>query len=58
MVDVLREAFSSRTTQLVIDGIEAMGFVADGGDRQLLEQTVKTYFAKVVEARGPDACKR
>ena len=33
---------------LLLDGIETMGFVADGGDRQLLERTVKRYFEKLL----------
>ena len=56
MVDVLR-GFFEQNDQLVIEGIEAMGFVADGGDRELLDQTVKTYFRKLLklEARTPAA---
>jgi len=56
MVDVLR-GFFEQNDQLVIDGIEAMGFVAEGGDRQLLDQTVKIYFQKLLklEARTPAA---
>jgi hypothetical protein len=42
---------------LVLQGIEAIGFVAEGGDRALLEQTVKTYFRKLLklESRTPAA---
>ncbi len=56
MVDVLR-GFFEQNDQLVIEGIGAMGFVAEGGDRRLLEQTVKTYFKKLLklEARTPAA---
>lgn len=56
MVDVLR-GFFEQNDQLVLDGIEAIGFVAEGGDRGLLEQTVKTYFQKLLklEARTPAA---
>lgn len=56
MVDVLR-GFFEQNDRLVLEGIEAMGFVAEGGDRQLLEQTVKTYFAKLLklESRTPAA---
>lgn len=56
MVDVLR-GFFEQNDQLALEGIEAIGFVADGGDRALLEQTVKTYFRKLLklEARTPAA---
>lgn len=56
MVDVLR-GFFEQNDALAIQGIEAIGFVAEGGDRKLLEQTVKTYFRKLLklEARTPQA---
>lgn len=56
MVDILR-GFFEQNDQLVLDGIEAIGFVAEGGDRGLLEQTVKTYFQKLLklESRTPAA---
>jgi predicted unusual protein kinase regulating ubiquinone biosynthesis (AarF/ABC1/UbiB family) len=56
MVDVLR-GFFEQNDRLVMEGIEAIGFVADGGDRRLLEQTVKVYFRKLLklEARTPAA---
>lgn len=56
MVDVLR-GFFEQNDQLVIEGIEAMGFVAEGGDRRLFEQTVKIYLQKLLklEARTPAA---
>ncbi|MEM7436203.1 MAG: AarF/UbiB family protein [Myxococcota bacterium] len=56
MVDILR-GFFEQNDQLVLDGIEAIGFVAEGGDRALLDQTVKTYFQKLLklEARTPAA---
>lgn len=56
MVDVLR-GFFEQNDALALQGIEAMGFVAEGGDRHLLEQTVKTYFQKLLklEARTPGA---
>ena len=54
MVDVLR-GFFEQNDALALQGIEAIGFVAEGGDRALLEQTVKTYFQKLLklEARTP-----
>jgi len=48
MLDVLRGFFEGRD-DLVMDGIETIGFVAPDGDRELLEQTVKTYFAKLLK---------
>jgi predicted unusual protein kinase regulating ubiquinone biosynthesis (AarF/ABC1/UbiB family) len=56
MIDVLR-GFFEQNDALVLQGIEAIGFVAEGGDRALLEQTVKTYFQKLLklEARTPAA---
>ena len=56
MVDVLR-GFFEQNDALALQGIEAIGFVAEGGDRALLEQTVKTYFRKLLklEARTPAA---
>lgn len=50
MVDVLRGIFE-QNDQLVLSGIETLGFVAPDGDRQLLEQTVKTYFAKLLKIK-------
>ena len=56
MVDVLR-GFFEQNDALALQGIEAIGFVAEGGDRALLEQTVKTYFQKLLklEVRTPAA---
>jgi predicted unusual protein kinase regulating ubiquinone biosynthesis (AarF/ABC1/UbiB family) len=48
MVDVLR-GFFEQNDNLVLRGIEDIGFVAEGGDRALLEQTVKTYFQKLLK---------
>jgi ubiquinone biosynthesis protein len=56
MIDVLR-GFFEQNDMLALQGIEAIGFVAEGGDRALLEQTVKTYFRKLLklESRTPAA---
>jgi predicted unusual protein kinase regulating ubiquinone biosynthesis (AarF/ABC1/UbiB family) len=56
MVDILR-GFFEQNDGLVLQGIEAIGFVAEGGDRALLEQTVKIYFQKLLKlkARTPAA---
>jgi len=48
MIDVLR-GFFEQNDELVLRGIEDIGFVAEGGDRALLEQTVKTYFQKLLK---------
>jgi len=49
--------FFEQNDALALQGIEAIGFVAEGGDRALLEQTVKTYFRKLLklESRTPAA---
>ncbi|MFW2389985.1 MAG: ABC1 kinase family protein [Polyangiales bacterium] len=56
MVDILR-GFFEQNDALVLQGIEEIGFHAEGGDRALLEQTVKTYFQKLLKlkARTPGA---
>jgi predicted unusual protein kinase regulating ubiquinone biosynthesis (AarF/ABC1/UbiB family) len=51
MVDVLR-GFFEQNDNLVLRGIEDIGFVAEGGDRALLEQTVKTYFQKLLKLQS------
>jgi len=48
MLDVLR-GFFEQNDELVIAGIEAIGFVAPGGDRELLDKTVKIYFRKLLQ---------
>ncbi len=48
MIDVLR-GFLEQNDELVLRGIEDIGFVAEDGDRALLEQTVKTYFRKLLK---------
>jgi len=48
MIDVLRGFFEGRD-DLVLRGIEEIGFMAPDGDRALLEQTVKTYFQKLLK---------
>jgi predicted unusual protein kinase regulating ubiquinone biosynthesis (AarF/ABC1/UbiB family) len=54
MVDVLR-GFFEQNDNLVLRGIEDIGFVAEGGDRALLEQTVKTYFQKLLKLESYSA---
>ncbi len=47
MIKVL-SGFMTRNDALLFEGIDTMGFVADGGDRDLLERTVKRYFEKLL----------
>ena len=47
MLKVL-SGFMSRNDVLLMEGIELMGFVAEGGDRALLERTVRHYFEKLL----------
>ena len=47
MIKVL-SGFMTKNDKLLLEGIETMGFVADGGDRALLERTVKRYFEKLL----------
>jgi len=48
MIDVLR-GFFEQNDELVLRGIETIGFVAPGGDRELLDKTVKIYFQKLLQ---------
>lgn len=48
MLSVL-SGFMTRNDAQLLEGIETMGFVADGGDRGLLERTVKRYFEKLLD---------
>lgn len=43
-----------RNDQLVMQGIDQMGFVSKSGDRALLERTVKTYFEKLLKLNIQD----
>lgn len=54
MLDVLRGMFEADDS-LVLGGIETMGFVAPGADRELLEKTVKTYFQKLLRIQDKTA---
>ena len=47
MLDILSGVMSGKD-DLVVKGIEGMGFVADNGDRNLLEKAVRTYFEKLM----------
>ncbi|MEM6962110.1 MAG: AarF/UbiB family protein, partial [Myxococcota bacterium] len=41
--------FFEQNDALVLDGIERIGFVAEDGNRDLLRQTVKAYFQKLLK---------
>jgi ubiquinone biosynthesis protein len=53
MIDILR-GMMTRTDDLVVRGIETMGFVAEGGDRELLERTTRKYFEKLLNLNITD----
>jgi ubiquinone biosynthesis protein len=64
MLDILRGLFG-RDDALVIRGIDTMGFVAEDGDRVLLERTIRAYFQKLLDfdirdlgKPGSDAARR
>lgn len=44
----------TRNDDLVVHGIAAMGFMAEGGDRPLLERTVRRYFEKLLSIHITD----
>ncbi len=54
MLDVL-SGLMTRDDNLLIRGIETMGFVAADGDRALLERTVRKYFEKLLTLKLSDA---
>ncbi len=56
MMQVL-SGYLTRNDKLLLAGIETMGFVADGGDRELLERTVKRYFEKLLNLDLSDLSK-
>jgi ubiquinone biosynthesis protein len=47
MIDIL-QGLMTRNDDLVVKGINTMGFVAEGGDKALLERTVRKYFEKLL----------
>jgi predicted unusual protein kinase regulating ubiquinone biosynthesis (AarF/ABC1/UbiB family) len=53
MYDILA-GLMSRKDDLVVQGIHEMGFVAPGGDRNLLERTVRKYFEKLMNLNITD----
>jgi predicted unusual protein kinase regulating ubiquinone biosynthesis (AarF/ABC1/UbiB family) len=53
MLDIL-QGLMTKNDDLVVQGIETMGFVAEGGDRALLERTVRRYFEKLLNLNITD----
>ncbi len=53
MLDIL-QGLMTKNDDLVVKGIETMGFVAEGGDRELLERTVRKYFEKLLNLNITD----
>lgn len=53
MLDILT-GLMTRQDHLVVRGVETMGFVADNGDRDLLERVTKTYFEKLLSLNITD----
>ena len=56
MIDIL-QGLLTKSDDLVVQGIETMGFVAEGGDRELLERTVRKYFEKLLNLNITDFSK-
>jgi predicted unusual protein kinase regulating ubiquinone biosynthesis (AarF/ABC1/UbiB family) len=56
MLDIL-SGMMTRNDDLVIKGIEEMGFVAEGGDRSLLDRTIRGYFEKLLNINITDFSK-
>jgi predicted unusual protein kinase regulating ubiquinone biosynthesis (AarF/ABC1/UbiB family) len=53
MFDIL-SGLMTRKDDLVVKGIDTMGFMAEGGDRALLERTVRRYFEKLLSVNIKD----
>lgn len=53
MLDIL-QGLLTKNDDMVVRGIETMGFVAEGGDRALLERTVRKYFEKLLNLNITD----
>lgn len=54
LLDVLRGVFT-KDDALVLSGFYDMGFVAESGNRALVERTVKTYFTKLLKVEDRSA---
>jgi ubiquinone biosynthesis protein len=53
MFDIL-SGLMTRKDDLVVRGIDTMGFMAEGGDRALLDRTVRRYFEKLLSINITD----
>jgi predicted unusual protein kinase regulating ubiquinone biosynthesis (AarF/ABC1/UbiB family) len=53
MIDIL-SGLMTRQDSLVVRGVERMGFVAENGDRALLERVTRTYFEKLLNLNITD----
>jgi len=53
MFDIL-SGLMTRKDDLVVKGIDTMGFIAADGDRELLERTVRKYFEKLLNLNITD----
>lgn len=53
MLDILA-GLMTRQDKLVVRGVELMGFVADSGDRELLERVTRSYFEKLLNLNITD----
>lgn len=56
MLDIL-SGLMTRNDDLVVRGIETMGFVAEDGDRELLERTTRKYFEMLLSVDISDFSK-
>ncbi len=56
MLDILT-GMMTKNDDLVVKGFETMGFVAENGDRGLLERTVRAYFEKLLNLNITDFSK-
>ena len=56
MFDIL-SGLMTRKDDLVVQGINTMGFIAPNGDRQLLERTTRKYFEKLLNLNITDFTK-
>lgn len=56
MLDIL-QGLLTKNDDMVVRGIETMGFVDEHGDRELLERTVRKYFEKLLNLNITDFSK-
>lgn len=56
MLDILT-GLMTKNDDLVVKGFETMGFVAEDGNRELLERTVRAYFEKLLNLNITDFSK-